>query len=242
VGFAILSFVIIDAPQWISAVWGFFSNEPLFPWLMRHHIPHLAFSAWFITAPVGALMFFSVLWIQTHVPYISERNRAKLLVRRETALASSQSGTQQSLDLRFSVLDISYDDATTELGLPVQFCNSGTTSRTILSVAFGYRDPDRLWNNSWEFIRPIRGGRLGNVEPIRIEADSEHVVTFRAVIPFRMRQKRGGIIGILLNATSPDGTVKDKHAEVLEISNPAPEGSNGISFTGKRAQNISFDT
>src|SRR2546430_629449 len=116
--FGIFSFVVFTTPQWIVSVWGLFSSEPIIPWLIRHKVPHLAFSAWFITAPIGALMFFCLVWIEFHVPYISERKRAKLLARRETALASSQSGTQQSLDLRFSVLDISYNDATAELGLP----------------------------------------------------------------------------------------------------------------------------
>ena len=59
-----LSFLIITAPQWISAVWSFFSSEPLFQWLLKHNIPHLAFSPWWITAPIGGLMFAVVLWVE----------------------------------------------------------------------------------------------------------------------------------------------------------------------------------
>jgi hypothetical protein len=58
------SLIVIAVPQWISAVWSLFSAEPLFQWLLRHNIPHLAFSPWWITAPMGGLMFAVVLWTE----------------------------------------------------------------------------------------------------------------------------------------------------------------------------------
>jgi hypothetical protein len=145
------------------------------------------------------------------------------------------------LDLRFSVLGIDYDDAKTELAMHIMFRNSGTVQRTMLSVTFGYRDPDRSFKNSWEFIKPIPGW-LGELQPIRINPESEHVETYRVIIPHHFREKVGGVIGLLLNATDPSGAVKSEEVEVIEISKSVPEGSNGIAYTGKRVEGVSFDT
>jgi hypothetical protein len=59
----LICFLIIDAPQWASGTWSLFFSEPMIPWLRAHNIPHphLAFSPWFITVPVGLGMFAVVL-------------------------------------------------------------------------------------------------------------------------------------------------------------------------------------
>src|SRR5437667_2666665 len=58
----IASFAVLTAPQWIASVWALFSSEPLIPWLIKHNVPHFGFSPWFITAPLGILMFTTVLF------------------------------------------------------------------------------------------------------------------------------------------------------------------------------------
>ena len=124
----------------------------------------------------------------------------------------------------------------------LQLLNGGTAQRTILSVTFGYRDPDRAWKRSWEFLAPIPGP-LGDVKPIRLAADSEHVETFRADVALRFRQKVGGIIGSLINATDPNGPVKYKEVELIEITQPADEETGfGMGFRGKPVESILFDT
>ncbi len=59
----IVSFAVLTAPQWVASVWALFSSEPLIPWLIKSNIPHFGFSAWLITAPLGILMFATVLLI-----------------------------------------------------------------------------------------------------------------------------------------------------------------------------------
>lgn len=73
-----ISFAVISAPQWVASMWSLGSSEPLLPWLLKHHIPHLAFSPWFITAPVGGLMFLTVVWIDLKVPFLSKSRQVKL--------------------------------------------------------------------------------------------------------------------------------------------------------------------
>jgi hypothetical protein len=60
---SVLIFAFITAPQWLASVWALFSSEPFVSWLMRHDVPHFRFSSWWITAPVGAVMFLIVVWI-----------------------------------------------------------------------------------------------------------------------------------------------------------------------------------
>lgn len=130
---------------------------------------------------MGIAMFAAIIWIESKVPFISKRELTQLQERRRTAERSvvDQLQTKQKLDLRVSVLGVDYDPSKSELAVHLQFLNGGTAQRTILSVTFGYRDPDRVWKRSWEFLAPIPGV-LGDVKPIRLAADSEYVETFRA--------------------------------------------------------------
>jgi hypothetical protein len=57
------SFAVLTIPQWVASVWALFSSEPLIPWLVKHDIPHLGFSAWWITIPTGLFMFAVVIWL-----------------------------------------------------------------------------------------------------------------------------------------------------------------------------------
>jgi hypothetical protein len=71
-------FAVLTAPQWVASVWALFSNEPLIPWLIKHHIPHFSFSAWWITAPLGIAMLTAVWWL---------RSRKKPLIRNSVSAA-----------------------------------------------------------------------------------------------------------------------------------------------------------
>src|SRR6266542_1599855 len=391
----IASFAVLTAPQWVASVWALFSSEPLIPFLIKHNVPHFGFSPWFVTAPLGILMFATVLlinlrkrgpavharhlrmscdpsiegcvkqtlftsqrlptnffrvkvdadseqsvkncaailtsikkdgrtkWggdsakltfaqgeapdafsktIRNKVPeffdvlavtstneiypgtyqnpfgrmwpyaptlpeifsepgdYIltvavtgdevpTEKAQMKFtwtrnwqtsaLVLITEAPRSVSSEAQRKLDLKMYVLGRDYNEITAELATHLQFLNDGATPRTILSVTFGYRDPDRVWKNSWEFITPIAGS-LGNVRPLRIEPKSEHVETFSVVIPHRFLEKAGGVIGLLISVTKPGGAV-DRQLELIEINHPATEGSNRISFQGRRIEGVCFD-
>jgi hypothetical protein len=90
----VVSFAVLTAPQWVASVWALFSSEPLVPWFFRHHIPRLAFSPWFITAPLGLLMFAIVIWIEWKVPFLS---RAKLARLQELKAAAAPDSLMQPL-------------------------------------------------------------------------------------------------------------------------------------------------
>jgi len=59
-----LSFLIVTLPQWISAVWGLWSTEPLAVVVQRRAraMNFSTFSPYLITAPLGLLMFSLVLY------------------------------------------------------------------------------------------------------------------------------------------------------------------------------------
>jgi len=81
---------------------------------------------------------------------------------------------------------------------------------------------------------------LGNVRPIRTEPKSEHVETFSVAIPHRFLKKAGGVIGLLVSVTKPGGAV-DSQLELIEITHPATEGGNRISFQSRRVEGVCFD-
>lgn len=86
----LLAFFVGTLPQWVASIWSLFHyDEALVPWLLRHHLPHIAFSPWFITAPIGALMFATVIIIEWKVPYISKKKLITLQERHTRALSSS---------------------------------------------------------------------------------------------------------------------------------------------------------
>jgi hypothetical protein len=93
----LLAFFVGTLPQWAASVWSLFNyDEALVPWLLRHHLPHIAFSPWFITAPIGALMFATVLVIEWNVPFIPKKKVEKLQQRHAALLASGDGTAQKS--------------------------------------------------------------------------------------------------------------------------------------------------
>src|SRR5690348_11231215 len=88
------SLIVGAAPQWVGSVWGLFSSEPLVPLLIRQGVPHFSFSAWWITAPIGLLMFVTVVVIEAKVPFISEKKRRRLIEMREQLLAGQPPATR----------------------------------------------------------------------------------------------------------------------------------------------------
>jgi hypothetical protein len=165
---------------------------------------------------------------------------AKIESEKPTATEEKKDKSTQRLDLKAFVLPTEYDEAKTELAVHLMFRNDGAVQRTIVSVTFGYRDPDRLWKNSWEFPTPIPG-YLGKVQPIPIEPDHEKVETFRIALAHRYRSKVGGIIGLLVKATDPSGKIKEIEREVIEITGAVPEGSNRIAYIVKHQDPLCFD-
>src|SRR6266446_329826 len=60
--YTIIAFVFISLPQWVQAVWGLFSNEPLIPWLRSKGVAMPSFSLLWITWPIGLLLLALILW------------------------------------------------------------------------------------------------------------------------------------------------------------------------------------
>jgi hypothetical protein len=144
------SLVVGAAPQWINSVWGLFSSEPLVPWLLRHNIPHphLAFSPWWITAPVGAIMFLIVLWIEAKVPFVSEKKRSELIEQRRRILAEDERPTLSRR--RFGVrcgTDL-YSDNILTGNIPGRYLHAEITVSQSVSACKAY-------------LREIRGGNRG---------------------------------------------------------------------------------
>ena len=61
---ALLSFIFIFLPQWASAVWSLFLDEPLIPSVLKKmNIQVLSFSLTWITAPIGLAILFTIAYL-----------------------------------------------------------------------------------------------------------------------------------------------------------------------------------
>jgi hypothetical protein len=86
-----ICFFVSGLPQWVSAIWSLFHyDEPFIPWMMRHSFPTLAFSPWFITVPLGLMMFAAVIFIQIKTPFISSKGLSELQKRHAKTLLSHE--------------------------------------------------------------------------------------------------------------------------------------------------------
>jgi hypothetical protein len=128
----LLAFVIIDLPQWVAAVWSFFSKQPLMPtvalWLGTKRISSIAamvsvmphFSAYWITVPFGSLFLILVAietW-KTHQHRLAETGQSRLTS--ESALKPQPSVTViQSPVVAYPAVDFEFVPERVYPNLPV---------------------------------------------------------------------------------------------------------------------------
>ncbi len=156
--------------------------------------------------------------------------------------STSTETTAKNLDLRVSALGIEYDQEKKELVAHFMFRNNGSMQRTVLNLTFIYWDPNRESKNSYQILstRESESPYPGDVKPTTMNAQTEQMLTCRRIIGLPAYAKVGGMIGIRINTTDPNGVVKTKELELMEIQKMALVGD-GISYTGKRVENVSLD-
>lgn len=222
------------------------------PWIWSP--PNMAMKAWRASAVVG-LIVMAVSWfgiwtwpesVEPRSPASTQGNLAKPAPTPElnSAPPTPQAFTEtarRELDLRVSALGVEYDQERKELVAHFMFRNEGTMQRTVLNLTFIYWNPNRTVEKSYQILSTRESeSALGDVKPTAINAQTEQILTCRRIISLPYFAKVGGKIGVRINTTDPNGAVKTKEIELLEIQK-IPVIGDAVSYTGKRIENVPLD-
>jgi hypothetical protein len=223
------------------------------PWIWSP--PNKAMKVWRASAVVGLIVmvvfWFGVwTWPESPGPRSSastQSNHAKTAPPSELNPLSPRpqthsEGARKELDLKVSALGIEYDQEKSELVAHLMFRNEGTIQRTVLSLTFIYWEPDRAPQKDYQLLSTRESESMppGDVKPITINPQTEYILTYRRIIGLPYFAKVRGKIGIRINTTDPNGAVKAKELELMEIQKIALIGG-GVTYSAKRIENVSLD-